>query len=77
MGDGQISRGDTVVKGNAKKVRRIGKDVIAGFAGKCRERWGGRGRDGGRQRRGVPWTFAALPEGERGDGEGRAGVRGH
>eukprot|EP00026_Physarum_polycephalum_P016996 Phypoly_transcript_18066.p1 GENE.Phypoly_transcript_18066~~Phypoly_transcript_18066.p1 ORF type:complete len:251 (+),score=35.48 Phypoly_transcript_18066:62-754(+) len=33
MGDGQISRGDTVVKGNAKKVRRIGKDVIAGFAG--------------------------------------------
>jgi ATP-dependent HslUV protease subunit HslV len=33
MGDGQISRGDTVIKGNAKKVRRIGKDVIAGFAG--------------------------------------------
>jgi len=33
MGDGQISRGDTIVKGNAKKVRRIGKDVIAGFAG--------------------------------------------
>jgi len=33
MGDGQVSRGDTIVKGNAKKVRRIGKDVIAGFAG--------------------------------------------
>jgi ATP-dependent HslUV protease subunit HslV len=33
-GDGQVSMGQTVVKGNAKKVRRIadGK-VIAGFAG--------------------------------------------
>ena len=38
MGDGQISRGDTIVKGNAKKVRRIGKDVIAGFAGMNKER---------------------------------------
>jgi ATP-dependent HslUV protease subunit HslV len=33
-GDGQVSLGQTVVKGNAKKVRRLGKgDVIAGFAG--------------------------------------------
>ncbi len=34
-GDGQVSLGQTVMKGNAKKVRRIGKDgqVIAGFAG--------------------------------------------
>ncbi|WP_061937963.1 ATP-dependent protease subunit HslV [Aureimonas sp. AU22] len=34
-GDGQVSLGNTVMKGNAKKVRRIGKDgkVIAGFAG--------------------------------------------
>jgi ATP-dependent HslUV protease subunit HslV len=34
-GDGQVSRGQTIMKGNAKKVRRIGKDgnVIAGFAG--------------------------------------------
>src|ERR1700755_2650021 len=33
-GDGQVSMGQTVVKGNAKKVRRLGKgDVIAGFAG--------------------------------------------
>lgn len=34
-GDGQISLGQTVMKGNARKVRRIGKggDVIAGFAG--------------------------------------------
>jgi len=34
-GDGQVSFGDTVLKGSARKVRRIGKDnnVIAGFAG--------------------------------------------
>ena len=33
-GDGQVSLGQTVVKGNAKKVRRLGKGhVIAGFAG--------------------------------------------
>lgn len=33
-GDGQVSMGDTVVKGNAKKVRRVYHDrVIAGFAG--------------------------------------------
>jgi len=33
-GDGQVSQGDTVMKGNARKVRRLYKDkVIAGFAG--------------------------------------------
>src|SRR5437868_2646080 len=33
-GDGQVSVGQTVMKSNAKKVRRLGKaDVIAGFAG--------------------------------------------
>ncbi len=34
-GDGQVSLGNTVMKGNARKVRRIGKEgkVIAGFAG--------------------------------------------
>ncbi|MBN9061471.1 MAG: HslU--HslV peptidase proteolytic subunit [Rhizobiales bacterium 65-9] len=33
-GDGQVSLGQTVIKGNAKKVRRLGKgQVIAGFAG--------------------------------------------
>ena len=34
-GDGQVSLGQTVMKGNARKVRRIGKDqdVICGFAG--------------------------------------------
>nr|WP_244631252.1 ATP-dependent protease subunit HslV [Aureimonas sp. ME7] len=34
-GDGQVSLGNTVMKGNARKVRRIGKggQVIAGFAG--------------------------------------------
>ena len=33
-GDGQVSLGDTVIKGNAKKVRRLGTgDVISGFAG--------------------------------------------
>ncbi len=33
-GDGQVSMGNTVVKANARKVRRIGEgDVIAGFAG--------------------------------------------
>ncbi|MDT2020418.1 ATP-dependent protease subunit HslV [Methylocella sp. CPCC 101449] len=33
-GDGQVSLGQTVVKGNARKVRRLGKgNVIGGFAG--------------------------------------------
>ena len=33
-GDGQVSLGQTIIKGYAKKVRRLGKgDVIAGFAG--------------------------------------------
>ncbi len=33
-GDGQVSMGQTVVKSNARKVRRLGKgNVIAGFAG--------------------------------------------
>ena len=35
-GDGQVSLGPTVIKGNARKVRRItpgGHDVVCGFAG--------------------------------------------
>ena len=34
-GDGQVSLGHTVIKNNARKVRRLGpkQDVIAGFAG--------------------------------------------
>ena len=35
-GDGQVSLGDTVIKGTARKVRRLspgGHEVIAGFAG--------------------------------------------
>ncbi|BAT58958.1 ATP-dependent protease subunit HslV [Variibacter gotjawalensis] len=33
-GDGQVSLGQTIIKGNARKVRRLGKgDVIGGFAG--------------------------------------------
>ncbi len=35
-GDGQVSLGDTVIKGSARKVRRLspgGAEVVAGFAG--------------------------------------------
>ena len=35
-GDGQVSLGQTVIKGSARKVRRLspgGRDVLAGFAG--------------------------------------------
>ena len=33
-GDGQVTLGNTVIKSNARKVRRVGKgNVIAGFAG--------------------------------------------
>jgi ATP-dependent HslUV protease subunit HslV len=33
-GDGQVSLGDTILKGNARKVRRLYQDrVLAGFAG--------------------------------------------
>lgn len=33
-GDGQVSMGQTVLKSNARKVRRLGKgDIIVGFAG--------------------------------------------
>ena len=35
IGDGQVSMGNTVMKGNARKVRRIGEkgSIVAGFAG--------------------------------------------
>jgi len=34
VGDGQVSLGNTVIKANARKVRRIGDgNIIAGFAG--------------------------------------------
>jgi ATP-dependent HslUV protease subunit HslV len=35
IGDGQVSLGNTVIKANAKKLRRLGKDegIVAGFAG--------------------------------------------
>jgi ATP-dependent HslUV protease subunit HslV len=33
-GDGQVSLGQTVIKANARKVRRLGgRDIVAGFAG--------------------------------------------
>ncbi|MEY2342554.1 ATP-dependent protease subunit HslV [Acidithiobacillus sp. IBUN Pt1247-S3] len=32
-GDGQVTFGNTVMKGNARKVRRIEPDVLTGFAG--------------------------------------------
>ena len=33
-GDGQVTLGNTVMKSNARKVRRLGRgDVLAGFAG--------------------------------------------
>lgn len=32
-GDGQVSLGSTVIKGNAKKVRRLGDNILVGFAG--------------------------------------------
>lgn len=34
IGDGQVTMGSTMIKPNARKVRRIG-DVIVGFAGVC------------------------------------------
>jgi len=33
IGDGMVSQGSLIVKGNAKKVRRLGDGVLAGFAG--------------------------------------------
>ena len=36
IGDGQVSVGPTIVKPNAKKIRRIGDGVVAGFAGGVR-----------------------------------------
>ena len=33
-GDGQVSLGDTIIKGSARKVRRLGAgSVLVGFAG--------------------------------------------
>jgi len=33
-GDGQVTLGNTVMKANARKIRRLGKgDVLSGFAG--------------------------------------------
>ena len=33
IGDGQVTQGHTVVKPNARKVRRIRPGIVAGFAG--------------------------------------------
>jgi len=33
VGDGQVTQGDVVLKPNARKVRRVGNTIIAGFAG--------------------------------------------
>jgi ATP-dependent HslUV protease subunit HslV len=33
VGDGQVSMGETILKANARKVRRLGDSVIAGFSG--------------------------------------------
>jgi ATP-dependent HslUV protease subunit HslV len=33
IGDGQVSMGETILKANARKVRRLGNSVIAGFSG--------------------------------------------
>lgn len=33
LGDGQVTQGAQVLKPNARKVRRIGSSVVAGFAG--------------------------------------------
>jgi ATP-dependent HslUV protease subunit HslV len=32
-GDGQVSAGPTVVKGNARKIRKLGDNILVGFAG--------------------------------------------
>jgi ATP-dependent HslUV protease subunit HslV len=32
-GDGQVSMGSNIVKGNARKVRRLGENILVGFAG--------------------------------------------
>ncbi len=32
-GDGQVSMGSSVMKGNAKKVRKLGDNILVGFAG--------------------------------------------
>ena len=37
-GDGQVSLGNTVLKGNARKVRKLNNgDIIVGFAGSTAE----------------------------------------
>ena len=33
IGDGQVSLGNMVMKPNARKIRRIGKDILVGMAG--------------------------------------------
>ena len=33
IADGQVTLGSEIVKPNVRKVRRIGEDVIGGFAG--------------------------------------------
>lgn len=33
IGDGQVSLGDMVLKPNARKIRRIGNDILVGMAG--------------------------------------------
>ena len=64
-GDGQVSMGQTVVKSNARKVRRLAKgDVIAGFAGAEPSRTRAHPGDD-RIRRGREMGLARPPAGQR------------
>ena len=59
IGDGQVSQGSMVVKPNAKKVRRIGDDVLVGFAGSTADAFYPSGATGGAVG-GAPWTAYAC-----------------
>jgi hypothetical protein len=48
-GDGQVSLGNTVIKGSARKVRRLspgGHDVVCGFAGSTADAFSWKARPG-------------------------------
>ena len=60
-GDGQVTLGNTVIKANARKVRRLGKGgVIAGFAGATADAF--TLRTGRSAARNMPPTASEAPE---------------
>ena len=62
-GDGQVTLGHTVMKGNARKVRRLGRDgqVLAGFAGAAADAFTSLGLSRRQALTSAWWPMSQMP----------------